>query len=417
MQAWCTRLFDKASGSHTAADPGNGPARALPFSLPPILFLTAIFYVTFVTRLVLAPLLPVLEHELGLGHGQAGALFLAIAIGYAGGLLGSGVLSARLTHRRTIAISAAGVGLSLLFIVVSESIVALRMGLVLLGLSAGLYLPSGVAAITDEVDEPHWGKALGIHEFAPNLGYVTAPLLIEVLLRFVSWRGALAILGVLAIALGILYQVWGSGGSGRGEPPRLDTIWRLAHDRSLWIMSALFAVATGAGVGIYMMMPLFLVQEIHLPRALANTLIGLSRLSGVVMVFVSGFLTDRIGHRRALTVCLTATGVLTLALGRFRGPALTPVLLFLQSTASVCFYPAAFSLVSLLVPPRVRSLAVSLVLTIGFLLGAGVTPTGIGYFAEAYSFAAAFCLVGAATLLPVPLLFRIKESAKRERIA
>lgn len=63
----------------------------LPFSLPAILFLTAIFYATFVSRMVLAPLLPVLEIELGPGHSAASPLFLALAVGYAVGLLGSGV--------------------------------------------------------------------------------------------------------------------------------------------------------------------------------------------------------------------------------------------------------------------------------------------------------------------------------------
>ena len=47
---------------------------ALPFALPPILFLAALFYVTFVCRIVLGPLLPVLESEFGLGHGDGGTL-------------------------------------------------------------------------------------------------------------------------------------------------------------------------------------------------------------------------------------------------------------------------------------------------------------------------------------------------------
>lgn len=384
---------------------------ALPFALSPILFLAAIFYVTFVSRIVLGPLLPVLESEFGLGHGAAGSLFLGLAVGYAGGLLGSGVISARLNHRRTITLSSLAVGVTLLYLAGSSSVAGLRVGLTVLGLSAGFYLPSGVATLTDQVSEPHWGKALAIHEFAPNLAYITAPLLAEALLRFVSWRGVLAVLGILALLLGILFRVWGLGSAGLGTPPRGDTMWELARDPSLWILAALFVVGTGTTAGIYLMLPLFLVNEIRLDRELANTLIGLSRVSGLVIVFFSGWITDRIGPRRALGVYLTATGVLTFTLGLLRGPVLTPALVFLQSMASVGFHPAGFSLVSLLFAPRLRNLALSLVMVLGFLVGVGLLPTGIGYFAEAFSFSAAICIAGLVTLAAVPLLLRVHGTA------
>ncbi|MEK7244199.1 MAG: MFS transporter, partial [Thermodesulfobacteriota bacterium] len=62
--------------------------------------LTGIFLVNFLSRIVLAPLMPVIEQELHLDHAGAGGLFLLIAIGYSAGLLGSGFVSSRLTHRR-----------------------------------------------------------------------------------------------------------------------------------------------------------------------------------------------------------------------------------------------------------------------------------------------------------------------------
>ena len=384
---------------------------AAPFSLPAILFLTAIFYATFVSRMVLAPLLPILEIELGLGHGAASSLFLALAVGYAVGLLGSGVISARLTHRRTIILSALAVGVTLLFLAGVGSLSALRMGLAGLGLSAGLYLPSGVATLTEQVSEPHWGKGLAVHEFAPNLAYITAPLLAEALLRFVSWRGVLAVLGIFTILLGLLFRQWGQGGAHQGEPLRPDIIWDLARNPSLRIMAVLFVVATGMTVGVYLMLPLFLVEEIQLGRGLANMIIGLSRVSGLVIVFLSGWITDRLGHRRALALYLTVTGVHTFALGFARGLILTPILVFFQAVTSVCFHPAGFALVSFLVVPRVRHLAISLVIVVGFIVGAGLLPTGIGYFAEVFSFSAAIRIVGVLTLAAVPLLLRVKDPA------
>jgi NNP family nitrate/nitrite transporter-like MFS transporter len=85
----------------------------LSFPLFPLAFLTAIFYLNFVSRIILGPFLPVIEHELGLGHGGAGSLFLFIQIGYATGLLGSGFVSWRFTHRHTIVTSAVVVGIAM----------------------------------------------------------------------------------------------------------------------------------------------------------------------------------------------------------------------------------------------------------------------------------------------------------------
>ena len=80
--------------------------------------LTAIFLMNFLSRVVLAPLMPVIEQDLHLGHAGAGGIFMLIAIGYAAGLFGSGFVSSRLTHRRTIVMAAVACGCSILLIAV-----------------------------------------------------------------------------------------------------------------------------------------------------------------------------------------------------------------------------------------------------------------------------------------------------------
>ena len=110
----------------------------LPFPLLPVFFLVGIFYLNFTSSVVLSPLLPVLERDLGLGHGQAGSLFLLAQLGYCGGLLGSGLVSWRWNHRWTITLSTLGVGLVLLAVSQVTSVTGMRAWLVLLGVSAGL---------------------------------------------------------------------------------------------------------------------------------------------------------------------------------------------------------------------------------------------------------------------------------------
>jgi MFS transporter, NNP family, nitrate/nitrite transporter len=377
---------------------------AFPFPVGAIAFLTGIFYLNFVSRVMLGPFLPLIEHELGLGHGAAGSLFFFIQIGYAAGLLGSGIVSGRFTHRRNIIISSIAVGIAMVGLSRSASLGEIRLWLALLGTAAGLYLPSGIAAITHLTSEAHWGKALAVHELAPNLGFVTAPLLAEALLGAISWRGVLAAVGCGGILLGGCFALWGHAGDLRGEPPRLQNVARVARDPSLWVMALLLTVGIGSGLGLYSMLPLFLVNEVKMGWAAANTITGLSRLSCLAVLFVAGWLTDRIGDRRALLLCLTTTGALTLCLGLFPGPTLTPALIFVQAAAAALFFPPAFAAVSRLVPPQIRNLAVSVVVAAASILGSGGVPAGIGYLAEVVSFSFAFTLLGALALLSTLLL-------------
>ena len=51
-------------------------------ALPHLLLLTALFFTTFIARIILAPLLPTIEAELAIGHRSAGNLFFILSTGY-----------------------------------------------------------------------------------------------------------------------------------------------------------------------------------------------------------------------------------------------------------------------------------------------------------------------------------------------
>ncbi|MFB3817882.1 MAG: MFS transporter [Candidatus Methylomirabilales bacterium] len=386
-----------------------------PFPLLPLLFLAGVFYLNFVGRVVLAPLLPVIARDLGLGHAAAGSLFLFQSLGHAAGLMVSGFTSWRLGHRQTIVLSTLALGAALLALAASTSPAAMGAVMPILGAAAGLYLPAAIATLIGLTDEAQWGRATAIHELAPGLGFVTAPLLAEALLRSLSWRGILAVFGVALLAVGGLYARWGRGGHRRGERPRLKTMLALGLHPGLPQIAVLFTLAVGAGFGVYMMLPLFLVAERGMDRPSANALLGLSRALSLPMIFGAGWLADRLGQRRALVAFQGATGLLTAGIALLAGPAPAAVAVVLHATASVCFFPACYPLIATTVPPAQRNLAVSLVSLSGTLLGAGLTPALIGAVAEAWSFAPALLLLGLLTLAS-PLLLLLDRPAPRTEV-
>jgi NNP family nitrate/nitrite transporter-like MFS transporter len=369
----------------------------------PLLFLVGIFFLNFLARIILSPLMPTVEKDLKIGHDEAGSLFLLISLGYCVGLLASGFVSSRLSHRKTIFLSSIAVGFGLMIVSISHNLWAIRSGLVFLGMAAGFYLPSGIATVTEVARPEDWGKAIAIHELAPNLGFLIAPLLAEALLGLFSWRGVLSLTGIGSIIAGAVFIFWGKGGAFPGEAPDLKTLRSILVEPSFWIMIALFSLGIGASFGVYSMIPLYLVSEKGMERTWANTLLGLSRISTLVIVLLSGWVTDRLGARQTLKAVFVANGLTTMILGVVSGSWIV-ILLFIQPMIATCFFPAGFAALSRMGSPRIRNVAISFTASLGILLGGGAIPAGIGLIGELGSFSLGFVLLGALLFAGVVLV-------------
>jgi MFS transporter, NNP family, nitrate/nitrite transporter len=64
-------------------------------NIGPVLFATLIFFLTFVARVLISPLMPENEELLGISHVQSGSLFLFMSMGYFVALIGSWYISSR----------------------------------------------------------------------------------------------------------------------------------------------------------------------------------------------------------------------------------------------------------------------------------------------------------------------------------
>lgn len=346
-----------------------------------LLLLTGIFYLNFISRIILAPLMPTIERDLEIGHAEAGSLFFLISLGYFTSLIGSGFVSSRFTHRKTIILSAMVLGVALIGVSFSNTMWGIRVGCIVLGLSAGFYLPSGISTLTAMVRSKDWGKAIAIHELAPTVGFLTAPLLSEALLLWFSWRNILALLGLVSVSFGLVFARFGRGGDFPGESPSPANIKILLGEPSFWIMIVFFSLGISGTLGIYAMLPLFLVSERGMTQRMANYLVALSRVLALGVAFVSGIVTDKLGPKVALGGVFLFTGLLTLLLGIAPGSWVV-LIVFLQPMIAVCFFPPGFAALSRIGPPSVRNISVSFTMPVSFLVGGGVIPTGIGMLGD-----------------------------------
>ncbi len=359
-----------------------------------LLALSGLFFLNFTSRVIFAPLLPIIEREMGIAHAQSGAFFLFISAGYFLSILSSGFVSARVTHKWTIVLSSVVLGLALFFLGSCHTLLSLQVGLFFLGLGAGLYFPSGIASISDLVSPAYLSRGMSIHELAPNLSFVVAPLLCELFLFYVPWRTGLSILGVLIILSGGSYGLSSYGSSRKGQAPDLLSARFFVTMPLFWAMVVLFSLAICSTLGIYAMAPLFLVNDHGFDPAQANSLISLSRVASIFMPLVGGWFGDRFGRELVMAVVLLVTGSLTTAMALAEGGWLLTLLVILQPLFAVCFFPAGFAVLSGFGPKKHAGLAVSFCLPISFLIGGGLMPTLIGIIGDSYSIATGIAIVG-----------------------
>lgn len=376
--------------------------------------LAGLFLLGFISRIIFSPLMPAIEQDIGISHSQAGLFFLTLAFGFFLAPVCSGFLTSKINHLGSLKISALGVGAVLVLFGVIKSYMGILILMFFLGLFGGLHLPSAIATITAHVGKSDWGKALSVHQSAPPFSSIVAPIAAAILLGYFAWDTIIVGFGVIALIFGILFAIFGEGGEFPGKVPSVTVVKTLFAIPSFWIMLLLFAMAMAATAGAYSMLPLYFVNERGMEIGFANTILGLSQISGLLMVFVAGWVTDKIGEKKAMAITLLIAGILSILLGVLSGWTMIAVL-FAQAAMAAAFFPAAFSALSRVAPSDMRSVSNSFGAPVAFVIGGGVVPVFIGYMGQAYTFGLGITCVGCfmalgPALIPFLKLQEIEET-------
>jgi NNP family nitrate/nitrite transporter-like MFS transporter len=205
------------------------------------------------------------------------------------------------------------------------------------------------------------------------------------------------LLGVAALLLAGVFARFGRGGEFHGGIAGYAYYRNILSTPLFWVMVLLFSLGISSTLGIYTMLPLYLVNDHGMERNWTNTLIALSRIAGLVMALFGGWATDRFGSKTILRLVFLLTGFVTICVG-FASSAWVGVAVFLQPTVAVCFFPAGLAALSMISTPRERNIAVSITVPIAILIGGGAVPAFIGYIGDIRSFGPGIAVIGGAIL-------------------
>jgi NNP family nitrate/nitrite transporter-like MFS transporter len=360
------------------------------------------FDLSFMIWVLLGALGVSISETLGLNAAQKG-LMVAIPI-LSGSLMRIplGLLSDRFGGRR--------VGLGMLMALFIPLLVGWRAGTSLEVLIAvGLML--GVAGASFAVVLPlasRWypperqGLVMGIAA-AGNSGTVVANLVAPRIAAVVGWHNVLALTTIpLAIVL-VTFWILAKDSPMRATQQSVSGYLAVLRKRELWWFCLFYSVTFGGYVGLSSFMPLLLRDQYRLSAVTAGYLTALAALAGSGLRPVGGYVADRIGGVRLLSVLLGGIAATYFAASRL--PGLTPMIVVLV-TAMVCLglgNGAVFQLVPQCFRRQI-GIATGMVGAVGGQ-GGFMLPTMLGQVKQTTgSFGTGFVILGAVALLSLVLL-------------
>jgi MFS family permease len=98
-----------------------------------------------------------------------------------------------------------GIGAAALLTAMAQNAWQLAAGLTLIGVFASIYHPVGIPMLVQNVPNP--GEVIGVNGLAGNLGIAVAAVVTGFLVKWIGWRAAFVVPGIIAIACGIVFAL------------------------------------------------------------------------------------------------------------------------------------------------------------------------------------------------------------------
>lgn len=360
-------------------------------------------------------LLPFITRDLGLSYADAGLLVAVFHTSSLAANFGSGLV-VDVTGRRVlfqVVSLLAGAG-ALLAFAGSERVLTLAALVMLIGVSNNLWHPPAIAFLSERYPANR-GYALSIHALGANLGDTVAPLAAGSLLAALTWQqaaftGALPVVllaGFLALMLMPMDRhVAGGAPRGMGLAEYLEGVKGIVRDRLVLMLCLMAGFRSMAQNGLYVFLPLFLVDELGTGPVLMGVAMMAMQLGGAVAAPLAGTWSDRVGRRPVMMAGLTATTVV------IAGITLVDNELVLVSAVAVLGFalfavrPVIQSWLMDLTPPKLSGSATSVLFGTQSLLSAAVPPIG-GVLADRYGLASVFYLLAGTMLVANLVVFAL----------
>jgi len=368
----------------------------------------------FAYRGMLIALLPSIASTLSLTNTMAGSLVGVLWTSDALGAFPAGIATAYISRKRLLTLSLALSTFFMLVFISLEFFPAMLVSLFFAGLGFGSYYPIGVSILSEKFRGRRFGTFIGLHETGVPFGKTIGPLIASALLLIqIDWRMSL-ILGLIAVPVILFFLSVAI----RGDQPLSNSKGAGFKTRSwsTYIRLLVFAVCVvGLDMGLTSMIPIFMVDALHVGNSEVALVFGATRVFGTVGIVISGYLSDKFNKGSILVVVVSIATFAALAITILPYNAFFILALTTLAAASSSYWPVIMTIMSEI------SSKEDLPKIIGFqgmtcgLLGGGLTPVIIGYLADLFNFRTAFVYPIALGILGVIVAVSLRIESKKPK--
>jgi len=355
-------------------------------------------------------MLPLWQAEFGLTDAALGLLRSAFVGAMASLQIPAGYLSERFGAAIVLALGTALAGLGYCCAGLSTGFAMLLGALLVSGIGSSTQHPIASALVARAFAGAQSLKAIGAYNFAGDLGKMTVPAMLSLMLLVTPWRPALFILGSLGVAVAavILFAAprRGSAHAATRSDSRRAELERERQPLAFALLMGIGVIDSATRMGFLLFLPFVLTQKGATLQTvgLAMTLIFAGGAAGKL---ACAFIGARIGAIRTvwLTEGLTAAGILALSQLPLQAALLLLPLIgvALNGTSSVLY-----GSVPDLVEPARRTRALSIFYT-GTIGSGAIAPVLFGRLGDLFGVWPALTLVALFVLLTLPLAWLLRR--------
>ncbi len=171
------------------------------------------------------------------------------------------------------------------------------------------------------------GLALGIAG-AGNSGTVFAALFAPRLAQHFGWRTVFGLAMAPLLIVLVVFALLAEDGPMKSAPKPLASYLKILSQRDIWRFNGFYMVTFGGFVGLASFLPIFFFDQYGVTKVQAGSFAALCVFAGSFLRPLGGYLADRAGGIRVLSVLYGCVAVLLVALAALPGLAIALPLLF-----------------------------------------------------------------------------------------
>ncbi len=376
----------------------------------------------FTDRGLIGPLLPLIIAEFHITYAAAGSLVSFFFVGYVSTFAG-GLLADKFGRKWLCTVSIFGFGVTTCLTAFAPSTMALSAARMVTGVFEGLQYPAAAAWVSESFPYHRRGKALAIWETGYSLGTLLGILFATIVGAQFGWRAPWPISGGITLLVGVLFARYvkerprretpgydeAQAMHAQGPAPTLRDVWRI---RNVWVVFVLHGLYNFTFWMAGAWIPEYVIRIHHLSFTNGGVLSGVLFGGISAGLLLSGFVADRIGRVRAVSLLSVIGAVCMFAFTRATTPFMLYTLLALSGIFGA-FISSAVVLVTDTTNPRITGTAFGVAL-FGGEVGAVLGPLCGGLLAQEFGLQVAINILPLTLLAAAVIVWLAREPHRQE---